>query len=412
MAIIGEFIGEFKSYRSVDYISFINDEASYYSTILGHNGVGKSAILQSLDFFFNSSVSWIRNNQTKSYDSSYVSVLVKLNKIAWEKFIKKNFKAKADELLDATEKVNKIVNDFLDNDIPETSQLTLKKLKQNQPEVGDDEYCLLIGLTNERACTTKPLETAFKSSINGDEMDLLYKAVSLYHTYIYIPTDSGTRSILKLNGENISKTLTESTTTKIIRVLGKEKILSTNMTAIEFINNELDNYVDEINRDLSINDSAYSYAAKNHGKLRTSDLAEQVVMAYFETRQLLKNNATPLLNLSSGEQRQAVIDVMSSLLKKRESKIEKGRFIFAIDEPEMSQDIDNIFRQFEVLENLANISHHQVIVTTHWYGVLPTTKEGSLIYVESDTHGSKTTTIKLQDLFAPRAKKCYQTIFF
>lgn len=61
----------------------------------------------------------------------------------------------------------------------------------------------------------------------------------------------------------------------------------------------------------------------------------------------------------------------------------KDAIIFALDEPEISQDYSNVFPQFEKLEGLSRKSGFQVMLTTHWYGILPAAYGGTLLLVDS-----------------------------
>jgi len=84
-----------------------------------------------------------------------------------------------------------------------------------------------------------------------------------------------------------------------------------------------------------------------------------------------------------------LIDIIYAFLRNRGIEEEyKGRnVILAIDEPKVSQDLTHCFEQFERLEKLSNIYGNQVLVSTHWYGVLPVIENGTLLHL-SETEES------------------------
>ena len=76
--------------------------------------------------------------------------------------------------------------------------------------------------------------------------------------------------------------------------------------------------------------------------------------------------------LSSGEKRQALINIVYAFLK-RESEREKY-VVIGIDEPENSLHTSLCYDQFERLKEISK--NNQVLITTHWYGFLPIISEG------------------------------------
>lgn len=96
---------------------------------------------------------------------------------------------------------------------------------------------------------------------------------------------------------------------------------------------------------------------------------------------MLKRNGRKISQLSSGEQRKALIDVAYSVLVANGNNDTEREVILAIDEPETSMHISNCFNQFMMLESLAKIYGKQVIITTHWYGFLPITQFGNMHHI-------------------------------
>lgn len=412
MAIEGILIRNFKSYHNVEYVDFVANSETYFSTILGKNGVGKSTILQALDFYFNKddSTRWIQNNNARTNDDGYVSALFSVPVNDWEDFVHTECKQNADTLLDETKNIDNSLRSFFsggENIDAEakpaertgaainTAALVKNKHKKS---LSSSNYYLWVNVDRNGDVNESPVVS---KSANLNVLTL-YKALIQYHTFIYIPADSDPNVYLKLTSSNVSKVLDESSTEKITEIIEKRKVSSDDnaQTLIEFLNSQLDNYVESINRNLAKSQSAFEFNTPKRSHLSAGDLSLQIVKNYFETRTLYNREKLPVTDLSSGEQRQAVIDVLSSLIKSRKLRDdEMGRTIIGIDEPELSQDTANVFGGFERLEELATQYRQQVLITTHWYGVLPTIRSGGLVVVEHEK-SSTTFTEKIDDIFS------------
>lgn len=88
--IIDTVINSYKSYQKATSINLTKDYQTPYSIIYGMNGVGKSAILEALNFLFNFdyNTEWNTNKRRKNNDYSYVLALFKCNKKAFFESIK------------------------------------------------------------------------------------------------------------------------------------------------------------------------------------------------------------------------------------------------------------------------------------------------------------------------------------
>ena len=71
-------------------------------------------------------------------------------------------------------------------------------------------------------------------------------------------------------------------------------------------------------------------------------------------------------------------DIISAFIQKNNPSRE---LIVAIDEPESSLHISKCYEQFSKINRIAIEFHHQIFVTTHWYGSLPVLKCGGLIHI-------------------------------
>lgn len=106
-----------------------------------------------------------------------------------------------------------------------------------------------------------------------------------------------------------------------------------------------------------------------------------MIIDTYYSRRKLKLNKKPISDLSSGEKRRALIDILYVFLRKND--IERN-LIIAIDEPETSLHISKCYNQFRKIQDIAIKYNQQLFITTHWYGSLPILKYGNLIHIDSE----------------------------
>ncbi|MBG0846316.1 AAA family ATPase [Pseudomonas chengduensis] len=102
---------------------------------------------------------------------------------------------------------------------------------------------------------------------------------------------------------------------------------------------------------------------------------------FFESKVLNRKDGrerTPVGDLSSGEKRQALVDVAKAFLLANAAPSHQ-QIILAIDEPELSLHVSSCFGQFEKLREIAE-SRIQILITTHWYGFMPIISNGVAVY--------------------------------
>lgn len=116
-------------------------------------------------------------------------------------------------------------------------------------------------------------------------------------------------------------------------------------------------------------------------EIKTLDIINLVFKEFF-SRKNLKKDGKNIKSLSSGQQRLALIEVISTILGKSQERT--GAICVAIDEPESSLDNSNRLSQFVKLFSLSQANNgNQIIITTHWYGLLLKPVNGRLIYIEN-----------------------------
>lgn len=77
--ILGVFINGFKSYAQTAYIHLCINENYKFTTIVGKNGTGKSAILEALNYYFKQGI-WNINRESKNREDLFISPVFLMEK--------------------------------------------------------------------------------------------------------------------------------------------------------------------------------------------------------------------------------------------------------------------------------------------------------------------------------------------
>lgn len=182
-----------------------------------------------------------------------------------------------------------------------------------------------------------------------------------YYSYIYMPVEAGIEEFTKLETGNMQKLIGTDISDKIAEIIGDKKLKG--------INKDLNQFVNDLENKLL---NLYAYKSpSNRTNITMNELIDKVIELFFSIRVLHKkvdDDKIKAERLSSGEKRQALIDIAAALLDSQ--TIEHKEVILAIDEPEASLNLSKNFAQFEKLIEISQYKA-QVIITTHWYGFLP-----------------------------------------
>lgn len=397
--ILGIFINGYKSYRKSYYIPVAEKIEDKYSTYIGNNGVGKSAIFEALDVFFNEREWNINKGATKN--DIYISPVFLIKKDEFrEKIINEKYYSESQiesnyEIIENMEKISSYMYNELNLKVQGAMRRNhivrfLKTLENlNNEEIRENYYILGIGIDVNRRPTFRPIENYILTDIfesNKKNMEtFLYELKELllqYYAYLYIPVEQNVDDILKVEAKQMQILMDKNVLEEIDKALDtKFEINGRNKTILKFLNEHLNIFMTNVNEAIQTINVNYSYNSQAFTKknLTASDIRDKILEAYFKKRTLKYNNRE-INELSSGEQRRALIDIAYAFLSNNEQKDKK--VVLAIDEPEVSLNIANCFSQFERLEELANKYRNQVLVTTHWYGFLPVIKNGNLYYLE------------------------------
>lgn len=368
---------------------------------IGDNGTGKSSILEALNAYFNRG-KWIHTTGQKD---SYVAPLFLLEKKAYNsKFSQK-----------ALEMVRKL-NTFFWN-LPrdagryaQTQQALISYIEKLKPEYENTHYLLLLGNHHdERNSLYFPtFDKEIKTNILGFEWDdgaqeLRKKSdqttinkvmveLEQTQTFIYIPAEENIAEFLRLESEDMQELVNRKIKDDIEDVLKKPYSEAANEGVLDYINKKLMPYIEDVEETIRKIDATYKF--KGATRLTSRDLIAPIIKVFYQKRKLEKNNK-PIADLSSGERKKALVDIVYSFLSQK-ADTEK-EIIFAIDEPEASLDRINRYDSFERIEKIANEYNHQTFITTHWYGLLPIIHKGVIHYLELSEGDDVKPVLKMYD---------------
>lgn len=366
--ILGAALKNYKVYKNLQYIPISSGQS--FTAFLGPNGIGKTSIFEALDKFFNGG-EWVHNHDsTKGTDETgFIAplFLVEMDSISLNK---------------KERKVASIVSDYFWGYsgaayAPLISQLKSAIVSLNQQGVtAETHYLFMLGWRHQTSEVHIPYFEKDLQNLIDEDLDLsfaadvgdLLKKIKSHYRYIYLPAEADSMDFAKMESFYFQKLLDEDIRKKIQGSISK--------ASIKEINESLREFVDQINVSLD----GYAYKGKWKELLTSNDLIDRIFTAYFGTKVLHRKgvgkNDTVIKNLSSGEKRQALIDLSYALLSR--SKERKYQVILAIDEPDASMHVSACHDQFEKIANIPNLCspQPQVLINTHWYGFIPILRSG------------------------------------
>ena len=386
--ILASILRNYKCYKGINMIPFYSDDVQDMNIIIGDNGVGKSAILEGLDTFFNDAP-WIVNKDIRDKKECSVGAVMLIQKDFVESVLDTREKIILDEISDyfwTAEESNTLVRRYTDF-IP---------LRNNVTNYRADYYLLIVGREYEQkdiqfltftkaisnSLTVNPKPTSKTLSV------IIDKVLSCY-TYIYIPVETSISDFVKLQNQSM-QSLTDSNVKDDIAAYLKKRFITRKKSGskreekrclLDYVNDALESYVNRIENDIQQIHSGYSYKPghRQTSKLTANHITDAIISAFY-SRRTFKKDGKDISNLSSGEKRIILIDIISAFLRKDNPSRE---LIIGIDEPENSLHISKCYNQFKKVEDIAVSYGHQMFVTTHWYGSLPSLRKGNLIHIDS-----------------------------
>lgn len=374
--IIGIALKNYKTYKNLHYIPI--SYGSSFSAFLGPNGVGKTSIFEALDRFFNGG-EWVINNELKrNQDDAFLSplFLIPINEISLQK---------------KDRKIAALISNYLWNSEISTYNPFIKKFKESVEKLkslsigSGTHYLIFIGImhkTNEIHIPHfgKDIEKLIENEVDLSKADLedFLKNIKAHYRYIYLPAEADSLDFTRMESLYVQKLLDEDIKKKIQDSISKE--------SVKDINEKLKLFIDEINLSLE----KYTYKGKKKDQLTINDLIDRIFAAYFGIKVLHKKGSgreTTIKDLSSGEKKQALIDLSYALLSRSEKR--SYQVLLAVDEPDASMHVAACHDQFEKIARIPELCYPspQVLINTHWYGFLPIIRSGNAHSLSSTPDG-------------------------
>ncbi len=372
------------------------------SIFIGENGIGKSSILESLDCLLN-------EVDPKFWDTT-------LGQRKDRTYICPIFLIKKTDFITSPEE-EKISDAFWNLDPkkisnPDYFTAFAEWRDELEKNINRDDY-LLFCIGKDRTGNVVLTSTIHKHILNQtrrygvskERVTKLFEKILSHYTYVYIPIESSISDILNLQAREMQALMDKSVTNEIVSLLSRKLYDSNSNTRnnrkssiVDLINSNLDEYINGINTNLL---DGYKFEPKGTNKktVKPNDILSSILKEYFSIRPLTKDGKH-INSLSSGQQRLALMDVAMTLLSTNQMN---KQVILAIDEPENSLDSAHRFSQFSRLTELSEKYDHQLLLTTHWYGLLLRPSEGRLHFVsENGDNAPKLNSYPLANLYDNR----------
>jgi len=387
--IAGLLLRNFKTYYGVNFIPFRIHDNEHLNIFIGNNGTGKSSILEALNAYFNDG-RWVPHTQTGD-QRAYVAPILLLEKEKYTaKFTETGIKKTIDDL-----------NEFFwtTSNIG-TSQGFIDFRDKLKAQYSQTHYLLLLGLS--QAGKKNLFFAAFDIKIKRDILKLeldennelkkktdqnnLNKIMSVLNemiSFIYVPAETDIADFLKLESSGMQDLVNRNLKDAIGDILMRPYDLNNNSDILDYLNEQLLPYIKGVEATIQNIDKSYRLSAgKGAQKLLPKDLIAPIITAFYSKRKLVRDNR-PIEDLSSGERKKALVDIVYSFLSIVGTK--EKEIIFAIDEPESSLDTENKYDTLNRIEKIANVCNHQTFITTHLYGLLPIIQKGIIHCLENPT---------------------------
>lgn len=394
--IVGIVLRNFKIYKSPTFIPVSNGER--FCGLIGRNGVGKSSILEALDFYFNNRVfkQNINNKRTAEVECYVTPVfLVEKDKITDPKVIDiaESFSSVVWGLLDMEIDSPTFSNNYIESlktikrHIEQISVLSARETHYLLPIGSDSSGNVSLGIFRDDIFLNSIIlgEGEIKKDEHVEAATGALKPVrdvirSMFQ-YVYIPKDISPEK------------LTQFETQEIQSLLGKrlEDIVANSLPqkAIGKISQDMKAFI----ADLSGKIPGYIFRTPNERQrnIDANKIYALIIQEFFPIRELHKESTgerdkdISISDLSSGEKQQALFALIYSIISKYRDDNTKT-LIVAVDEPESSLHISACYDQFEKLYSLCTHCH-QVLFSSHWYGFIPAMNGGSVVNIVIDNQG-------------------------
>ena len=326
--ILGIFQRHYKIYAGASFIRFHAKSPETLSTFIGNNGCGKSSVLEAIDTFFNNRPFNINMNEKKS--EAFVAPLFLLDPDQFKKLstdnqalVKTIDEFLWDELISKSPNYNpyKDFFDYRDTEIQDIKENYYLLILNKE---FDSNKKFFFTFTN---AIVKKIKTDLGVDYSVKENNKLTNQIKDLYSYIYIPVEASIDEFLKLETTGMQSLVDKKITDEIEKVLAdksinrKRKGITFKISLLNIINENLEEYIDDVEKGVKVIDSTYDFRKETNTKkkITANDLKDQIIYSYLSQRTLRKDKK-PISTLSSGERKKALIDVAYSLLDKSKKR--------------------------------------------------------------------------------------------
>jgi energy-coupling factor transporter ATP-binding protein EcfA2 len=392
--IIGTLLRHYKTYKGIHFIPCSESPDFSFNAYVGSNGIGKSSILEALNVYFNGG-EWNINKNSGSESQTDFPFIAPIYLIECGDPILKNLSSYENSKL---EKLSTFMWDYqpLSANLTHKSYLKFLSLRDKLIEQNYKTTHLLCLFPEKQkngldfiTFTSELYKSCFpddKEELPKDEQKIkerkklnehffkLSNTIKSQYAYVYIPVEINEQEFTQLSNGDIQKLIGTDIKDEIITVLKTD--------AVGNLNKYLDKFIDQLENSLQNYKYTQPYAQQ---RITAKKIVDAIIHTSLLSSPLHKKGTPPARDiplelLSSGEKKKALIEVCSAFLNHSSSSEKK--IILAIDEPESSLHTRACYNQFEKLQNLSDKA--QVLITTHWYGFIPTLSEGMIHFMDND----------------------------
>ncbi len=391
--IIGMALRYFKCYTAPttnkkDYAYFIIWGEANLVGLIGDNGVGKTAILQALDYFFNGGDFRVNvtgdtlRRKNKKERLFYIAPILKFSKDDISFFCKYVLEKKGGGIEEQEiERIIRKVSDNIRKDILKDSA---------EQRFGDSDFLFMVPV-NESGAIVVPRFIEFESGEEDSFKKRLEEILKWARDYVkdsfefvFISSEDKPEELFRLENDVINRIIGLFSYNEVLEL---ERAIPDDV--LKSLNKKLEEFVEKVNGYIGASEYCadaevlYKYEKSNvkERRIRKRELVKLAVEKYLPNKSLYrKANNDDMISveeLSGGEKQKVFVDLVCRLSSRmrgnfseeRDGNYPRKKIIFAFDEPDSGVHISRVFSLFD---KLGKISQNGVCVffATHWHGFI------------------------------------------
>lgn len=209
--IIGLFCTHLKAYKNQNFIPISEDIEKPFSLLLGANAVGKSAVLEGLDIYFNSK-KFNKTLDTKSQEAYVAPVLL----ISKDKIRKSEILEQYLEDVNITFR-NEEFKTKTDSQAYQKFEEFRNRINDKYPE--NEYYFLTVGVSIDGSVHFGPIDR----EMIGEKRNAVDNVIREYYNYLYIPAESNISDITQIGNIYMQKLMNMELKDELRKILNSEK---------------------------------------------------------------------------------------------------------------------------------------------------------------------------------------------